>query len=728
MAAGKNVYGYLIRAQMENGTSDLGTPSAGLFYFNTSTTFAKLYNGSVWVSLADASTAQTFTNKTHTSPIINNGVFGEIASPSTPAAGYLSVFAKSDHKLYTKDSTGVEAVVGSGSGGEINTIESPNDATNWAASGAGITVATTSTTTDLPLGPVVDTAIKITPVSGTDYVYYRFQIPSSLKSRKLKIQWEQLALSGYASGDLKVDMYTNTASNYGGTYVRVALSTDSSSVSAIPVMTGRFTTTFDTASLDYYELRITRVAGTTALNIANVVVGPGIQPQGAIAVDLGALAVVPLAGSFGTVTANTWRGERVGNWLYAIGSFVTGTCTAGVSTLTLPYDIDTSSITASNTILGHGVVDPNATSPCFVYYKTGDATNVVRLARSVSAGVIDDISASSLVGNSRLISVRLQLPVAQWAGSGTVNLAQNDVEYTSNSSTSTSASDTTSFQYGPAGALIQNITAALARRVRFLTPIQDGDTFDVQLNEGTGWVSIKGLSKNAQNISEYTNQGGTTYGLASTVAIINATDVDVNFGQYAYANNASYGGAGSPWSSNGGSSVKWRVVKQKAGVAVGFGLATSSASGLYKAGSAPGQTSGVTITSGYLGEKISSGAISTTAVASSTFADVTGASLPLTPGVWTIKWAGLLRVDQGGGGAITCKVTDSANTFVGAAARLKTIDSGQATMGGQVEVNISVNTTYKLRIASTGATSSFETADQSATNDAAYAFYAVRTA
>jgi microcystin-dependent protein len=172
---------------------------------------------------------------------------------------------------------------GEGTGsGEINTIADSSTATNWSTSGSGITIATTTTTTDLPLAGIITSAIKITPVSSTDYARYRFTMPAALKQRKLKIAWEQLPLSGYASGDLRLEIHSNPNSDYSGSFSKFNLSTDSSSVTAIPNATGRFQSTFDTDNSDYYELRIVRNAGTTALNIANVVVGPGIQPQGAI--------------------------------------------------------------------------------------------------------------------------------------------------------------------------------------------------------------------------------------------------------------------------------------------------------------------------------------------------------------------------------------------------------------------------------------------------------------
>jgi hypothetical protein len=39
----------------------------------------------------------------------------EIATPSTPASGQVAIYAKSDHNIYKKDSTGTETQVGGGS-------------------------------------------------------------------------------------------------------------------------------------------------------------------------------------------------------------------------------------------------------------------------------------------------------------------------------------------------------------------------------------------------------------------------------------------------------------------------------------------------------------------------------------------------------------------------------------------------------------------------------------
>lgn len=80
--------------------------------------------------------------------------------------------------------------------------------------------------------------------------------------------------------------------------------------------------------------------------------------------------------------------------------------------------------------------------------------------------------------------------------------------------------------------------------------------------------------------------------------------------------------------------TRWRVVKHKAGAAVGFGQATTSARGLVKAGQVPGQVTGSSTAAGYIGEIItgtsSSPAIGTAGTATEVF------SISLTAGLWQL--------------------------------------------------------------------------------------------
>lgn len=59
----------------------------------------------------------TLSGKTLTAPIIDQGIFSEGASPSTPAANKVALYAKADGLLYSKDDAGVETLVSGGSGG-----------------------------------------------------------------------------------------------------------------------------------------------------------------------------------------------------------------------------------------------------------------------------------------------------------------------------------------------------------------------------------------------------------------------------------------------------------------------------------------------------------------------------------------------------------------------------------------------------------------------------------
>jgi len=70
-----DVWGQLVKADLENLSSD---PSAttGRLYLNTTSHVAKLYANAAWHTLMDLDTAQTATNKTFTSPVLNGSLTG----------------------------------------------------------------------------------------------------------------------------------------------------------------------------------------------------------------------------------------------------------------------------------------------------------------------------------------------------------------------------------------------------------------------------------------------------------------------------------------------------------------------------------------------------------------------------------------------------------------------------------------------------------------------------
>lgn len=494
-------------------------------------------------------------------------------------------------KLYFSSGTSVTAPAdistsgGSGSG-EINLVANPNDAdAGWAASGAGVTVATTTTTTDLPLGGIISSAIKITPVSGTsDYARYRFTIAESLKNRKLKIQWEQRPLSGYASGDLKLEMHTNTASDYSGTDATLALSTDSSSVTSINNFTGRFVTYFDSNSSNYYEIRIKRVAGTTALNITSVIVGPGIQPQGAVISEWESWT--PTFYNLGTVTNINFKRRRVGSMMESIGYFTTGSVSAAIGSIGMPtgLTVDTSKIAGNrSTQLGHitrlstATVDP--LGKVYLTYSSTGGTDRLLIAESTTGGSYEQKNVDNILAGTENEDVYMLVPIAEWSNNGTINIAQNDVEYAYNTDTS-DADNTTAFGYGPGGTVFGSYTAARTKTVRFQTPHQETDTYQIEIFDTTAWIPLGTYSN---SVVPLTNQGTETYGMTLDNSSTSSTDLIVQFGKYRLMGSGTFGAAGLAWSGLS-ASIKWRVRKVKGGVAVGFGKATTTESGLAPAG------------------------------------------------------------------------------------------------------------------------------------------------
>jgi len=139
-------------------------------------------------------------------------------------------------------------------------------------------------------------------------------------------------------------------------------------------------------------------------------------------------------------------------------------------------------------------------------------------------------------------------------------------EYATNSGSATNADDTTNFTNGQAaitGEPIKSFTVANKRRVRFFNPFKASDKMELQIQRGSGgpWLPITALD-GATGLQNYIYQGATSYGMGlghTTSGGISTTDVDVYFGTYAYANNASFAGAGAAWS--GYTGFNWRVVK-----------------------------------------------------------------------------------------------------------------------------------------------------------------------
>lgn len=212
--------------------------------------------------------------------------FKAITAPATPASGdgvlYYNSTDKSFHQI---DDAGVDQVVGEigDRGPAVNYVNNPNaDAaiTGWVDSGVSVVVSRTTTAAELPREDVHASALKFTiGAAGTDYTRFRFTRGNADAGKRFIISWAQLTGSTYATADLKLEVYTNAASNYGGAYTEVALDTDVSGDTNIEDLDGCFTSYFMDPNTDpYYEVRIIRVANGGGANdfitLNDVVIGP----------------------------------------------------------------------------------------------------------------------------------------------------------------------------------------------------------------------------------------------------------------------------------------------------------------------------------------------------------------------------------------------------------------------------------------------------------------------
>jgi len=490
-----------------------------------------------------------------------------------------------DLDLLVIDSGSAFLPLSSGSGnGEINAILNPSAATSTTGWVAATNYTIARDTSNSVLAPITSTCFSLTTSfaaaeSSTSGGYYTFTLPTGLENKKLKLDI-YANVPATANGVWRVSVYDGTT--------RLALSTDSSGATTLPGgFIGKFTAYFDTTANNTYTVSISQTTRSSPNTIyfTGLVLGPGIQPQGSVVGDW--VSFTP-TGSWSTATTYTGRYRRVGDSIdirYFIA--ISGTPTAASLSVNMPtgLTIDSTKYPGNNrNTVGRVLYYDNggaSTGQLLGNAQYGSTTTIDLLAMDDAAASehelvsITDAAPVAAVNGSRITVAIDSLAVAEWTGSGTTNLAQNDVEFVSNSST-TDAADTTSFVYGPAGSPVPGtLTAARQKRVNFLTPIQVTDevVVEIQSSSTSQWVPVY-VSGFNNGVSNFTYQNTASYGIGLNVgASIGSTTVDVAFGQYS-ATGATYAGAGSAWGSVTG--YRWRVRKAASGGSVGFGLADTA--------------------------------------------------------------------------------------------------------------------------------------------------------
>ena len=642
----------------------------------TATTFAFAQTANRTLTFPDATdtmvgraTTDTLTNKTLTNPIQSSYEdFTEIATPAAPAAGKLRVYPKNDDKLYFLNSTGTETQVGAGAG-EKNYILGTSTATGWTAvagtsaatSQAAVAITTDSLAADLPRPYTSKTGIKFAATAAVGggavaaFGWATFQLDPADYGKKLKVQFDQNILNSYVGGDYTVEIRSSASAFTAPTRTAgtlLSLSTDSAAVTSIPALEGTFRTTFDApgSATPYIAVFIVpKTSVASILVISDVVVGPGVVVQGA-AVS-GWTSYTPTLTNVtlgnGTITA-AYR--RVGDSLQIVCDLSMGSTTSITSTVFMSYP---AGYTANASVVAH-IGNTNwgsatATKSGVGYY-TGavlPAATTFAFGGGTAGASVWNATVPVTFGTNDEISATVTVPMNELAGSGTVNVVQNDVSYQyATGTTWGTVNNSSTLGQGPGGVLGGTTTPAgtgftFAWTPPFTVAVGSTPTLEISTDQ-LHWTPVGAtfaLAGNSGNI-ESIRYDGTNY-IGGGACIDSTGKVGVQFGKYAYGTTGAYNGT---W--------YWRVKIAAPGQAVGFSeVVPGTSSGLVGAAGLKGATTNTTFGAGVVGETMESVG-SAVAITTGGYANI--GTFTLTPGVWAVSFhispvaaASLTRVDFG---------------------------------------------------------------------------------
>jgi hypothetical protein len=538
---------------------------------------------------------------------------------------------------------------GAGGSGELNMVTNPSgasDVTGWSTTGAnGPTVARTTTSGDLPLENQISTALKLTSAitagaEASHYLATTLTPGEALKNRKHKIDIYMRPGTNFIASEWTVSVYSGST--------RMPLSTDSSGVTYLPNATGKFTTTFDADSSSSYTLRFSRpvnAGGNAAvLNVTSVIVGPGIQPQGAVVSAW--QSYTPTTQGFGTISDVVAYWRRVGSTIEIQGRFDTGSTTGSEARLYLPSGLTASGGTSNTVIKGRwfrGINSASARKAGTLFLNSTAGAGGYLLYGS------DDFTAAqypyiALAGNSVFGSTNATffhatgIEVDQWDGSGNVSLAQAD----SQEIVIAHNSATDSGQALAVFNVVQFDTETADSAGRFsantFTAVNAGyyqvET-TVHLVTGTSFSrALVSLYKNGSELTRFiddpTARGSAvdiSYSGSATVKLAAGDTLDVRV----FAS-----GVGTYSISGGAADTRISIKRVSVdGQVIGFGeVVPGISSGLVSANGLKGRTDGAAVPAGYVGESLTTSSGPTSC---STGSDTTVATRTLTVGIWLVS-------------------------------------------------------------------------------------------
>lgn len=386
-------------------------------------------------------------------------------------------------------------------------------------------------------------------------------------------------VTNYVAGDMVVCVYDKDIADY-----IVISGADVGRCKSLPKAKGLFQFTFNFNSSDDY--RISFHYSTTNANAYTVFfdemnLNPLLKTDGVAQSE--SIAYTPTFSNSTNIFTNLAQYRRDGDMLELDVKVQTlgGGGAGGTFTVSLPSGLTVDSIkqTASGTsYFGSGVFITNTTvrNPIHVNYSSATTVQFQRMDNSSVAISGTDMSAA---GYSIIFQARI--PISQWSGSANVVNGPR-IEYACNTNSASDANDTTSFSNDPDGCLIPQVafTADRNRQIRFPTAKQPTDTYRIEYRASNGyWQPLTNDFQSGLTLLQL--QAPTYYGFNIDRATtgLPATDLNMTFARYAYANNGTFGGAGASWAAGGLVGYRYRVLKLSGVGADAYAPATATSDG-----------------------------------------------------------------------------------------------------------------------------------------------------
>lgn len=443
------VFSQLEKAQLENTTSDTGSLPKGMITYRTDLNIAKVSNGTSMLALIDESSTQTLSGKTYATPSFT-GAFNmaQAATPSNPSAGNNKFYFKADGKLYTLDSSGNEAQVGSGSGGGVKNLITNGSADDTASSiftpyqdssgtrpadgtGGTTTGITTSITSSSPLDGTKAFLLTKDAANrqGGGWAVSSFTVDPAYRAKSLKISVDYIINSGtFVAGSTGVEsdviwyIYDITNSQLIEPS-NIKMFSNNSSIA------DKFEATFQSSATGASYRLIAHIASTSALayelKVDNVTVSPQSYVFGTPVTDW--VSFTP-TGSWVSNATYAGRYRRVGDNLECeVTVSVTGAVTATALDINLPsgLTIDTTKLTSTvddYTIVGVLAALDSGTGSFSggVAYRTTTSVRLKHTDTAQPVGTswrnIDNATPITWANNDRIYA-RFTVPIVGWSSS-----------------------------------------------------------------------------------------------------------------------------------------------------------------------------------------------------------------------------------------------------------------------------------------------------------------------